>query len=140
MKPKSFLFTGDDDDRRIHVELVQTVFRFWSQWLCVILVITAWVLITFLLPVPDCPTGYLGPGGRHEHGKYFNCTGGEISYERDSLWICCSLGAAGYVDRKVLGAPRLYDGPTCKEIYKTEINYDPEGKKIIRLRESTVCK
>ena len=29
------------------------------------------------MPLPGgCPTGYLGPGGYHEGGKYFNCTGG----------------------------------------------------------------
>ena len=33
--------------------------------------------VVFLMPLPDgCPTGYLGPGGYHEGGKYFNCTGG----------------------------------------------------------------
>ena len=31
--------------------------------------------ITFLLPVPDCPKGYLGPGGLAEQGENFNCTG-----------------------------------------------------------------
>ena len=33
--------------------------------------------VIFLMPLPDgCPTGYLGPAGYHEGGKYFNCTGG----------------------------------------------------------------
>ncbi len=36
--------------------------------------------ITFLLPVPDCPKGYLGPGGLAEHGEHFNCTGVKFTY------------------------------------------------------------
>jgi hypothetical protein len=30
----------------------------------------AWVLITFIPKFDNCPRGYLGPGGKHEHGKY----------------------------------------------------------------------
>ena len=93
-------FLDYDEERPFHLELVHTVFRFWVEWICVILTITAWICITFLLPVPNCPTGYLGPGGRHEHGKYYNCTGGQFSQEEAlfciesvlllfrSCWIC----------------------------------------------------
>lgn len=82
------------------------------QWLIVIGVAAVHTGLTLLLPLPDgCPTGYLGPGGLAERGRYANCTG----------------GAAGYVDRLILGAVHLYDNPTCKEIYKTTVNYDPEG-------------
>jgi heparan-alpha-glucosaminide N-acetyltransferase len=38
----------------------------------------AWVLITFIPKFDNCPRGYLGPGGKHEHGKYQNCTGGKF--------------------------------------------------------------
>jgi hypothetical protein len=38
------------------------------------------------------------------------------------------VGAAGYVDKQVLGISHLYPEPTCKEIYHTKIPYDPEGK------------
>lgn len=37
------------------------------------------------------------------------------------------IGAAGYVDRVVLGSSHIYQSPTCKEIYDTKIPYDPEG-------------
>jgi len=37
------------------------------------------------------------------------------------------VGAAGYIDRTVLGPTHLYGSPTCKEIYDTKIPYDPEG-------------
>ncbi len=36
-------------------------------------------------------------------------------------------GAAGYIDRVILGPSHLYGEPTCKEIYDTKIPYDPEG-------------
>jgi hypothetical protein len=35
---------------------------------------------------------------------------------------------AGYIDRIILGPSHVYGGPTCKEVYKTQIPYDPEGK------------
>lgn len=44
--------------------------------------------------------GYLGPGGIGDDGKYPNCTG----------------GAAGYIDKLVLGEDHIYRYPTCKVI------------------------
>lgn len=90
-----YLFTavivliGDDNDDELHAAqsspnktwfmglLLVYVFRFWMQWLVVFLIIIVWLLTTFLLNVPNCPKGYLGPGGKHDHGKYQNCTGGK---------------------------------------------------------------
>ena len=43
-------------------------------------------------------SGYLGPGGLHDRGKHFNCSG----------------GAAGYIDRLVLGDKHIYGGATFK--------------------------
>jgi heparan-alpha-glucosaminide N-acetyltransferase len=59
-------------------ELVNTVFHFWRQWLCILLVTLAWILITFVPKLSNCPRGYIGPGGKHYHGQYQNCTGGKI--------------------------------------------------------------
>jgi predicted acyltransferase len=80
-------FLGDDVEQPLGVELIKSVFRFWMQWLCVLLTITVWLLLTFLLPVPNCPTGYLGPGGKHDHGQYQNCTGGIIKYHRKYSYL-----------------------------------------------------
>ncbi len=74
-----FLFLGDNIGESLRKELYKTVFQYWLEWVFVLLTSTIWLLITFLLPVPNCPTGYLGPGGKHHHGKYENCTGGNIS-------------------------------------------------------------
>lgn len=65
---------------------------------------------TFLLPVPGCPTGYLGPGGTADGGKYQNCTG----------------GAHLYVDTLLFGRNHIYQTPTCQTQYRTGA-YDPEG-------------
>lgn len=35
---------------------VQDVVLYWPQWLIIILLETLWLCITFLLPVPNCPT------------------------------------------------------------------------------------
>lgn len=68
------------------------------------------LLVTFLLPVPGCPTGYLGPGGNSEHGRFANCTG----------------GAHLYVDLQLFGRSHLFQNPSCQPLYQTG-PYDPEG-------------
>src|SRR5690606_2188419 len=40
-------------------DLTQTVW----QWISMLVIALCYLLIQFLLPVPGCPTGYLGPGG-----------------------------------------------------------------------------
>lgn len=112
------------------VALMETVFarredkfqdRSWSwlrdiilllpEWFLSLGILAAYLALTFALPVPGCPTGYIGPGGLHESKLHENCTG----------------GAAGYIDRVVLGEKHLYGNPTPKKIYQTVVNYDPEG-------------
>lgn len=93
------------------MSIFRDVFPFWIQWIFIFGIIAAHTSITFLLHVPGCPKGYLGPGGLAEHGKYFNCTG----------------GAAGYIDAVLLTNKHTYGNPTCKEIYRTNQHFDPEG-------------
>ncbi|XP_030050412.1 heparan-alpha-glucosaminide N-acetyltransferase isoform X4 [Microcaecilia unicolor] len=90
---------------------LQDVVMYWPQWILVILLETVWLCLTFLLPVPDCPLGYLGPGGIGDFGQYPNCTG----------------GAAGYIDRTVLGEEHIYQHPSSNVIYQSTVAYDPEG-------------
>ncbi len=89
-----------------------------------------WILITFIPKFENCPNGYLGPGGKHDHGIYQNCTGGKSRRKKrlDRL-IESFLGIAGYIDRKIFGNSHILNHPTCKDIYDTLIPYDPEGKK-----------
>uniref|UniRef100_A0A3Q1FVL1 Heparan-alpha-glucosaminide N-acetyltransferase n=1 Tax=Acanthochromis polyacanthus TaxID=80966 RepID=A0A3Q1FVL1_9TELE len=105
---------------RGHVDLLTTdawwapgldILLYWPAWLCVLLLEVIWLCLTFLLPVPDCPTGYLGPGGIGDMGLYANCTG----------------GAAGFIDRWLLGEKHIYQTPTSRVIYGTHMPYDPEG-------------
>ena len=72
------------------------------QWLVAATCLALHTLITFLLPVPGCPTGYLGPGGLADNGTHFNCTG----------------GAAALVDREVFGLRHIYHHPTSYNIYQ----------------------
>jgi len=60
------------------------------------------VLISHLLPVPGCPTGYLRPGGIEFGGQYFYCTG----------------GANRYIDRLVFGETKLRTGANCSSVYQ----------------------
>uniref|UniRef100_A0A7N6B209 Heparan-alpha-glucosaminide N-acetyltransferase catalytic domain-containing protein n=1 Tax=Anabas testudineus TaxID=64144 RepID=A0A7N6B209_ANATE len=87
------------------------ILLYWPAWLCVLLLEIIWLCLTFLLPVPNCPTGYLGPGGIGDMGLYANCTG----------------GAAGFIDRWLLGENHIYQTPSSRVIYATDMPYDPEG-------------
>ncbi|KAK5600509.1 hypothetical protein CRENBAI_017503 [Crenichthys baileyi] len=88
----------------------QDIFSYWPQWVIIVLLETLWLCITFLMPVPNCPTGYLGAGGIGDDGLHPNCTG----------------GAAGYIDRWMFG-DNMFRYPTCKELYRTGQPFDPEG-------------
>lgn len=87
------------------------ILLYWPAWLFVLLLEVVWLCLTFLLPVPGCPIGYLGPGGIGDKGLYANCTG----------------GAAGFIDRWLLGENHIYQTPSSRVIYATHMPYDPEG-------------
>lgn len=89
--------------------IIRDILENWVQWLIILAIVTTHTLITFLLPVPNCPTGYLGPGGYHNFGKSPNCTG----------------GAAGYIDRLVFGN-HIYS-KIHNPVYGTILPHDPEG-------------
>lgn len=92
---------------------IRDIMNYWGEWIVHLLLLFIHICITFLLKVPGCPTGYLGPGGLANDGD------GNVSL--------CTGGAAGYVDRSVFGDKLVYHSPTCKEIYNTHLPYDPEG-------------
>ena len=88
----------------------------WPHTLVALGLLTIWVLLTYLLPVPGCPTGYLGPGGLSDYSEYWNCSG----------------GAAAYIDDLILGKGHQYKYPTHIQLYKKgqftlENRFDPEG-------------
>ncbi|XP_058788959.1 heparan-alpha-glucosaminide N-acetyltransferase-like [Phymastichus coffea] len=88
---------------------LQDILERWAQWLVVLAIILIHTCITFLLPVPGCPRGYLGPGGYDHFSKYVNCTG----------------GAAGYIDRTIFGK-HIYM-KLKNPIYGSTLPHDPEG-------------
>ncbi|NXP15983.1 HGNAT acetyltransferase, partial [Thinocorus orbignyianus] len=90
---------------------LQDILPYWPQWIFILMLEVIWLCLTFLLPVPGCPRGYLGPGGIGDFGNYPNCTG----------------GAAGYIDRLLLGENHIYQHPSSSVIYQTTMPYDPEG-------------
>ncbi|KAM9561821.1 heparan-alpha-glucosaminide N-acetyltransferase-like [Salvelinus alpinus] len=93
------------------LSLMQT---FWER-IFIILLETQWLCLTFLLPVPNCPTfsvlfsplcltlpgivvllrqiSYLGAGGFGDSGLYPNCTGGAVRYI--DKWLLAKSGAMG---------------------------------------------
>ncbi|XP_026080696.1 heparan-alpha-glucosaminide N-acetyltransferase [Carassius auratus] len=89
---------------------IQDLVLYWPEWIFIVLLETMWLCLTFLLPVPNCPTGYLGAGGIGDDGLHPNCTG----------------GAAAYIDRWLFG-DNIFWYPTCKVLYRTTEPFDPEG-------------
>ncbi len=83
----------------------------WTPILAIFMFSSAWVFLTYHMPIPGCPPGYMRPGGLEHHSKYFNCTG----------------GSAAYIDNLLFGRDHLYSRGSIKTIYKTDINFDPEG-------------
>lgn len=81
------------------------------QWIIMLLLTLIHLLIVFLLPVPTCEPGYLGPGGIHEMGKHNGCIG----------------GASGYIDRLLLSKSHLYQNSRAAKIYDETVPFDPEG-------------
>ncbi|EDQ84352.1 uncharacterized protein MONBRDRAFT_30330 [Monosiga brevicollis MX1] len=93
------------------------------EWVAMFVIIIIHTCITFLLPVPGCPTGYIGPGGALAEYGQFAPPEGEVCGEST---FCCEGGASGYIDRQVFGWRHIYDQPTSQPIYETG-PYDPEG-------------
>lgn len=82
-----------------------------TQWSIMLILTAVHLFIVFFLPVPNCPHGYLGPGGLHEMGRYNNCIG----------------GATGYIDRLIIGDQHLYQHPRAGKVYDEKMPFDPEG-------------
>jgi len=79
-----------------------------------------YLCLEFYLPVPGCPTGYLGPGGLAMPPGQEHCTG----------------GAHRLIDLKIFGEHHICHGltwpnvptsaATCQDTYDCDV-YDPEG-------------
>ncbi|BFY98759.1 hypothetical protein BsWGS_01799 [Bradybaena similaris] len=91
--------------------VVRDLVLYGPEWLVNLLLVAVHSSLAYALPVPGCPTGYVGPGGLSEGGLYVNCTG----------------GATGYIDSVILGYNHLYGDPTPKVVYQTAHPFDPEG-------------
>lgn len=84
--------------------------RYASQWLVMLMIGGVYLFLERALPVPGCPTGYVGAGGLADQGAYQKCTG----------------GAHRLVDVTLFTATHVYSHPTCTDVYQCG-PYDPEG-------------
>ena len=77
LNPASTELYGIPVEQSLITYIVRDLPQLKWHWLVMIAILFVHSCVTFLMPLPNgCPTGYLGPGGFHEGGKYFNCTGG----------------------------------------------------------------
>ncbi|XP_014244708.1 heparan-alpha-glucosaminide N-acetyltransferase-like [Cimex lectularius] len=79
-------------------------------WVLMVLLVAGQTYLVFFYPVPNCPTGYLGPGGLHQDKMYEHCIG----------------GFSGYFDKLVLRKEHLFQNPTANQIYHSG-PFEPEG-------------
>ncbi|XP_034101457.1 heparan-alpha-glucosaminide N-acetyltransferase-like [Drosophila albomicans] len=82
---------------------------FCVQLIVLLALVATYLGVTFGLPVPNCPLGYLGPGGTSQNLAHQPCTG----------------GGAFLVDR-LLGTMNLSEPYGATGLYNTYL-YDPEG-------------
>jgi heparan-alpha-glucosaminide N-acetyltransferase len=76
------------------------------------LITTISLMITYWLPVPHCPTGYIGPGGLDQFNSFTNCTG----------------GAANYIDTLFFTRDQLYNRVNnLNQIFQNSVQLDPEN-------------
>lgn len=90
--------------------LIVDLVAHWWEWAIILVFVLLHLLLTFLVDVPGCGRGYLGPGGIGDNGLYADCPG----------------GAAGYLDRYIFGDSHIFHDPTCRATYNCP-SYDPEG-------------
>ena len=86
------------------------VWRYRAQWAVMAALGGVYLAVQFLLPVPGCPTGYIGAGGLANGGAY----------------PLCVAGAHKYVEVALFGDSHIYQHPTCSDVYNCGA-YDPEG-------------
>lgn len=101
----------DDQSKWKWKSLLYDIIVLTPQWLIMLSIVAFHIFIIFFYPVPNCPSGYLGPGGTHEMGHFNNCIG----------------GATGYIDRFLLGEKHLYQHPRANSVYGGSVPFDPEG-------------
>lgn len=74
------------------------------EWCIMLTLVILYLAVTFFLPVPGCGSGYLGPGGRHDFGKFKDCPG----------------GATGYIDSLIFGDNHITKYATTTPVYDSQ--------------------
>ena len=84
--------------------------QYGGQWFFMASIAALYLCLERLLPVPGCPTGYVGAGGLADNGAYPLCTG----------------GAHYFIDNWLFTANHIYANATCRGMYNCS-PYEPEG-------------
>ena len=97
--------------------------RYWAQWLAMGAVVSTFLAVQQLLPLPPgCPTGYVGAGGLADQGLYIGlgCTGGAARAVDQALFTFHHI----YHRDNAQGVPQ--STATCSGVYACDI-MEPEG-------------
>jgi heparan-alpha-glucosaminide N-acetyltransferase len=106
----AFATTKVDNEDSKFQRIFNDIRVMWKQWMVICLIILAYLLVIFVVKLPNCDRGYSGPGGIHEFFKNENCTG----------------GVTGFIDRKILRERHMFQNAEIREFYDSLV-FDPEG-------------
>lgn len=94
-------------------------FRF--QFLFMACLMTLYLTLEYLLAVPGCPRGYIGPGGLALPPNQAHCTGGVHRYVDLKIW-----GSHHMLHALAPGSNLPVSAATCADTYSCDV-FDPEG-------------
>lgn len=108
------------DELYSRINYMNDIIPYWPDWILTGVMLILHFTLTFAWKFdPDCPRGYVGPGGLAENAAYSQCVG----------------GAANRIDKWLFTENHIYRHFTASELYDPEHNrkkvfnlmHDPEG-------------
>lgn len=103
--------------------------------LMILCITSLYIVLTFVVPAPGCPAGYLGPGGtdcgtHSPWADHIQCGHCNRTTAEGCPLLHCTAGFMGYFDKTLLGTRHLTSqgrvGSMCAEKYSC-IEFDDNG-------------
>lgn len=106
----SLMSLKDRHYKRSAFRITYDIIVLMPQWIVMVVIVAFHWYFTFYHKFADCEIGYIGPGGNSNGGSHDGCPG----------------GAAGYIDRKLLGTNHLLQNSIVNMAFGSG-PYEPEG-------------
>ncbi|XP_044004365.1 heparan-alpha-glucosaminide N-acetyltransferase-like isoform X2 [Aphidius gifuensis] len=106
----SLMSFKDRHHKRLLFRMTYDIIVLMPQWIIMVIILSSHWYFTFYHEFTGCKIGYVGPGGNSNRGSNAGCPG----------------GAAGYMDRKILGANHLLKNSIVNMAFGSG-PFEPEG-------------